>query len=256
MEAKRIKKKGKLTKAIAAVTVAVLSVASMGLTLSYFTDTDSVTNVFTVGGLDVVLDETWDAEDGKDLHPGDTLVKEPVITASEGDSYMRVILELRDGVTGEIITDNERLDAIKSIIHHDRTGSRIEEGVPYETSDISAWSRGFPSTGGGRPTYSVSTPVNIWSFDYMGTNAEGGLVYGYVVPGAEIELGFYDMDTFIFYEGDTVTVFTHIVIPSDWGSAEMSLLGSFNIVVRVEAIQIEGFTDRDEAFAALDAELA
>ena len=62
---------------------ALLAVAVIGGTLAFFTDTDDKDNVFTVGGIDIVLEEPkWDEEgsvDAKEAYPGEALNKDPQI---------------------------------------------------------------------------------------------------------------------------------------------------------------------------------
>ncbi len=71
--------------------VALVIVAVVGGTLAYFTDTDSADNVFTVGNVDIQLNEDFDADSAK-LLPGDSnaITKEVSISVAEGseDTYV------------------------------------------------------------------------------------------------------------------------------------------------------------------------
>lgn len=67
-----------------AILVAVVGVmgAAIGGTMSYMTETEEVTNVFTVGDLDMGQNETdWEltGTNGKDVYPGYTAYKNPTI---------------------------------------------------------------------------------------------------------------------------------------------------------------------------------
>ena len=63
--------------AIASVFAIVLVVGGI---LAFFTDTDTKTNVFTLGdNVEISLTENWTAEDGLDLHPGAVVTKAPSI---------------------------------------------------------------------------------------------------------------------------------------------------------------------------------
>lgn len=72
-------KKKILSVALAACLAAVAVVSS---SLAYFTDTETKTNEFTVGNVDITLTEpNWDADlNNKDLIPGKTIPKDPTIT--------------------------------------------------------------------------------------------------------------------------------------------------------------------------------
>lgn len=90
-----MKKSKKIITGIAAITL----VAALGIggTLAYLTDSEKVTNTFSVADLDITLTEPeWDdTTDGKDMEPGDTVKKDPTVNAVKGDSYVRVIMTLR-----------------------------------------------------------------------------------------------------------------------------------------------------------------
>ena len=60
----------------------------------------------------------------------------------------------------------------------------------------------------------------------------------------------------ILKKGDSATLFSNIVIPTDWNRARLSLLGEYQIEIYAQAIQTSNFNSADEAFAALDAEIA
>ena len=63
-----------------AVAVVLLLVLIIGGMLAFFTDTDTETNVFTIGDdVGIEITEVWDPEDGEDIHPGAVVSKEPAI---------------------------------------------------------------------------------------------------------------------------------------------------------------------------------
>ena len=80
--------------AILITTVALAVSLTIGGTLAYLTSTQSATNTFTVGNVQIGLSEpNWNnANDGKNMLPGNTYNKDPLITAIQGKSYMRVKL--------------------------------------------------------------------------------------------------------------------------------------------------------------------
>ena len=87
--------------------VALAVVAIGGATLAYFTDTDDATNTFTVGKVDITLNETFDKDNAK-LMPGVDVNKDVSILLNEGssDAYVWYLwkipadLDSTDGTTG------------------------------------------------------------------------------------------------------------------------------------------------------------
>ena len=69
--------------------VAALSAtAAIGGTLAYFTDTAApVENVFTVGNVKIAIEEkNWNAENAKNVFPGQTLAKDPKVKNTGNNS--------------------------------------------------------------------------------------------------------------------------------------------------------------------------
>ena len=91
--------------------VALAAVAVVGASLAYFTDTDTKTNVFTTGKVDITLEENFDKDNAK-LLPGSSsknaVQKQVTIKLEEGseDSYVwyewliPAVLDSKDGSTG------------------------------------------------------------------------------------------------------------------------------------------------------------
>lgn len=223
--------------------ILLLAVITIGGTLAYFTDEDEVTNVFSVGDLKIDLEEDWDPEDGENMVPGDTVVKEPVTTALSGNGYLRMIVTIEDnneGVAeGTKVTDEARLAKILSTLYFDSTGTNIIAGQKYSADDLAAL------TAGG----SVTNPVNTNAF-ILNSAADG--VYEYYYINATLV----DGKENIFEEGTQVQLFTNVVIPTNWAQEDLELLGKYSILIRAEAIQEKGFDNMTEAFAALDAQNA
>ena len=60
--------------------VVLLLVFLVGGVVAYFTDTDSETNTFTIGNIEIdVIEDKWKENDAKDLMPGQIVNKDPVI---------------------------------------------------------------------------------------------------------------------------------------------------------------------------------
>ena len=103
----------------AALAVCMMATLVAGMTLSYFTDTESKTNTFTVGNVDITLTEpSWlgdTSEDAVRLIPGKTIAKDPTITVAQGSqtayTFMKVELSadflelITDWATAQQVTD-------------------------------------------------------------------------------------------------------------------------------------------------------
>ena len=94
------------------VAIALVAVIGVGATLAYFTDKDEVTNVITMGHVDVDLDEpNYEGKDDennevKDVEPGQEITKDPTITVVQGseDAYVRATIAY-EGLTDDQIAE-------------------------------------------------------------------------------------------------------------------------------------------------------
>ncbi|HBC85132.1 MAG TPA: hypothetical protein DCZ30_07070 [Clostridiales bacterium] len=82
-------------KSIAVAIVLAVTLLIGGL-LAYFTDTDTATNVFTLGdNVDISLSEgNWVAANGLGIHPGATVAKNPIITNESATTPAYVFAEV------------------------------------------------------------------------------------------------------------------------------------------------------------------
>lgn len=233
---------------LAAASAAAILCAGAGQTLAYLTSKDSMTNVFTVGDLDIGLQEPdWDPGDGdgKNVYPGYSVYKNPTVknvTSSkngEEPCYARIRIQLTDS-GGGLIADTARTALIKKMIRFDSTytgsydgkgsGQSITQGrIPgYSLQEIER----LPMI---NPLFVIDqtrTRDNEIVCNYMGAKKDG-----------------------ILKIGEQATLFTTLAVPTEWTNAEMKLLGDFQIIVKAEAIQANGFASQSAAFEALDGEL-
>lgn len=104
--------------------LALVGVVGAGATLAYLTDTtDSVTNKFTVGNVNIELTE-WNgsvsSNDGfeyKDVIPGTEYDKKPIVTvkANSAESYVFVKIENENGDNLKITDISEELAELKGV---------------------------------------------------------------------------------------------------------------------------------------------
>lgn len=210
--------------------VVLLVVASVMGTLAYLTDTESATNTFTVGKVDIKLDEAKVGEDGKAIEdadrvtensyhllPGGVYDKDPTVTVLKGSdtSYIRAIVTLTfdHELTAETLAMN--LDTI--FTGYNQTNwprkSRVAKTVTEGSGDT-------------EKKYTVIT----YEYRYKETVA---------APTADVKLP---------------ALFTKVEIPGTWTNADMAAVGNFTIGVEAHAIQATGFDDADAAWAAFAAQ--
>ncbi len=94
-------KNRKLVKGIALV--AVITALAAGGTAAYLTDFETATNSFTVGKVDIDLDEpNWKPEDNTDLVPTQVIRKDPYVAnkgVNEAFVYLEVSVPVRNVIT-------------------------------------------------------------------------------------------------------------------------------------------------------------
>lgn len=91
----------KFKKSIVALSLstAMLAIAGFG-TLAYFTDTETASNSFTVGKVDIDLrEESWHEENGV-IIPGRTIEKDPTVIIQQGsvESYVRMVVKMPENL--------------------------------------------------------------------------------------------------------------------------------------------------------------
>ena len=198
--------------------VVLLAAVTVG-TLAYLTDRDAVMNTFTVGDVQITLDETKlvDGEptndrttDGNAYHliPGKSYVKDPTMTvlAKSEPAYVRMIVT---------VNKQAQLDAIFDA--HD-----------LELSDI---------FGG----YNRN-----WEFYGVDRSDNATIVY---------EFRYADVVTAGDSDLKLPALFTELNVPGEITRDEMQTIADLEIKIVGEAIQAETFADADAAWAAFDVQV-
>lgn len=223
------------------MTFAMVAAIAIGTTLAYFIDTDSVTNTFTAGKVGIVLDEAVVKEleadeegvgkkndlvaDGDnrlvgsetatqpyDLHPAQTICKDPTITV-DGDSlnaYVGAIItvtgDVYDLMTKEGMGDNIDIHTLASggLLADEATMKQDWNGLSfvYETAKAAVYQEADKAN-------------NTWKF-YVFVTAEQAA------------------------NAKTV-LFTTLKIPAEYENEEMAKLDGMQIVVDAYAAQVDGF---------------
>lgn len=206
---------------VACLSLALVATVAIGGTLAYFTDKDQVTNVFTVGKVDIELRENF--EQDSLLMPGSqksgTVKKEVFVDCSEDSqpTYVRVHIAIP-----HILDEGDpSFDAKNNVLHFN---------FPNSEGYKDAWSWNDPATG--KPYY------------YYETEIEGKLYNVYVVtylkelaPGTTTEYPAMNQ------------VYLDKRVTSEDAAKINEALGKWNILVVAEGTQAANFTD---AFTALE----
>ena len=223
--------KKKLTLLVAFVLVFALGVAG---TFAYLTSSATVTNTFTVGNVQIKLDETAVDEmgnatnDGRlekgnayHLLPGHTYTKDPVVTVKAGseNSYVRMLVTVSDiSKVKATFTDSKYYTAdgqyflLETLVGGWDSSvwscKSIVETTDQETNVTSA-------------TYEFRYNTTVDGFNEKGEKADD------VLPA----------------------LFTSIVIPGDVDNTALANLNQVSIDVVAQAIQADGFSGATDAWS-------
>ena len=235
------------SKALLLTLCAVLLIAASVLgTMAYLTSSAEVKNTFTIGKVEIKLDEAKVTADGipvegaarvtansYKLMPGTTYTKDPTVTVKAGseESYVRMKVTFNNAT--EIIalcTDPEFADEVTGVenafplirmVNYTDTAELYWDGLlldnMYDTEDMLAMPKYF--------AYDAATDTLTYYFYYKAT-----------VSGAE---------------GDVVlpVLFDSITVP-EWVTGEqLKALNNFKITVIAEAIQAGSFADAADAWS-------
>lgn len=198
--------------------VCVLLAFAVLASFAWYASRDSITNRFKTSKVDVSLQEVnWQDENGEQLRIGDTVSKNPTVTANNGDIYLAVTMHIRDK-DGNEITDKSVLDYIDSFIFYDPKGV-IEDGVSYTTDELK------------------SLKLDAINPKFV----RDGNTFYLMTDGKYTKLS----------DGDSEELFTKIVVPCDITKEEwitdMSPLERFTMDFEVKAVLSDSFDELDNA---------
>ena len=219
-----MKKKSILMAAIAVMLVAVLVV---GGTLAYFTDTKSATNTFTVGDVKIKLDESNVNDPSGDrvtsneytgMLPGIQYKKDPVVTnTGKNGAYVRAVVTIENGMNWMGLYNENIWTAPQAEAFKKLICNKMGEGWSLED-------------------YDYVTNVERGSTDFVAV-----LKYDGVLAAGKA----------------TSAMFEKVMLPTNATASDITTRvaqnGVFHIDVVAQAIQADGFTSWNDAFAAFDA---
>ena len=194
--------------------VVLVAAVSVGLTVAYLTSADTVTNTFTVGDVEIALDEAKVDVNGDPvtpaarvktntykLIPGHTYTKDPTVTVKAGSakSYVRMLVT---------VTNSSAFDAV------------------LPNADLRAIFGGYDDS--------------KWEYIKNTENADNTRTY---------EFRYYQTVT---ASVDTALepLFKKITVPGNVNNDQLKTLEGAQIIVEAEAIQADSFVDADAAWAA------
>ena len=236
------------SKALLLTLCAVLLVAASVLgTMAYLTSTAKVENTFTVGKVEIKLDEAKVTADGipvegaarvtansYKLMPGTTYTKDPTVTVLNGSEASYVRMKVTFNNAKEIIalcTDPEFADEVTGT----ENAFPLIRMVKFVETNAAKWDGIIPDN-------MVETEDMLAMPKYFAYDKTA------------------DTLTYIFYYRETVTattadvvlpvLFNSITVP-EWATGEqLAKLEGFEINVVAEAIQAGSFANADKAWAA------
>lgn len=238
------------SKALLLTLCAVLLIAASVLgTMAYLTSTDTVTNTFTVGKVEIKLDEAKVNADGipeegaarvqansYKLMPGTTYTKDPTVTVLNGSEASYVRMKVTFNNASKLMAMLPSADDLDY-----ETDAEVE--LVRKLSPILFLTN-------------FTAVDSVWLPDI-------NMMYGENTVLANPNYFVYDEEndtvTYIFYYPTTVTatdkdvvlpaVFTEISLPEHVTGEQLAKLNNFQITVVAEAIQAGSFADADDAWS-------
>lgn len=230
------------SKALLLTLCAVLLVAASVLgTMAYLTSTDTVTNTFTVGKVEIKLDET-DVTDPNGprvkansykLMPGTTYTKDPTVTVLKGSEESYVRMKVTFNNAKEIIalcTDPEYADEVTGV----ENAFPLIRMVNFVKANAAKWDGIIPDN-------MVETEDMLAMPKY----------FAYDKTADTLTYYFYYKATVSGTNGDVVlpVLFDSIKVPEHVTGEQLKALNNFQITVIAEAIQAGSFADPADAWS-------
>ena len=231
------------SKALLLTLCAVLLVAASVLgTMAYLTSTDTVTNTFTVGKVEITLDETDVTNptgprvkaNSYKLMPGTTYTKDPTVTVKAGseESYVRMKVTFNNATAIiALCTDPEYADEVTGV----ENAFPLIRMVKFVEANAAKWDGIIPDN-------MVETEDMLAMPKY----------FAYDKTADTLTYYFYYNETVGAPDDDVVlpVLFNSITVP-DWATGEqLAKLNNFKITVVAEAIQAGSFANADKAWEA------
>lgn len=231
------------SKALLLTLCAVLLIAASVLgTMAYLTSTDTVTNTFTIGKVEITLDETDVTNpngprvkaNSYKLMPGTTYTKDPTVTVKAGSEESYVRMKVTFNNAKEIIalcTDPEYADEVTGV----ENAFPLIRMVNFVKANAAKWDGIIPDN-------MVETGEMLADAKYFAYDETANTLTYY----------FYYKATVSGTNGDVVlpVLFDSIKVPEHVTGEQLKALNNFRITVVAEAIQAGSFANAGAAWAA------
>ena len=236
------------SKALLLTLCAVLLIAASVLgTMAYLTSTAKVENTFTIGKVEIKLDEAKVTADGipvegaarvtansYKLMPGTTYTKDPTVTVKAGSEESYVRMKVTFNNAAEIIalcTDPDMVDEVTGV----ENAFPLIRMVNFVEANAAKWDGIIPDN-------MVETEDMLAMPKY----------FAYDKTADTLTYYFYYKATVSGTNGDVVlpVLFDSIKVPEHVTGEQLKALNNFQITVIAEAIQAGSFANADKAWAA------
>lgn len=222
--------------------VGVLSAATVvGGTLAYFTDNDTADNTFSIGNVQIELDEEFDEKNAQ-LIPGKDITKEVAVkNVGSNDAYVRVHI----AIPSELDDGDPNYEAFNNFVHFNFSKDSVADGqwswLPESTEGV-----GYRGNGAGNWNFYTAEigekNYNVYIVTYRSVLESGATTETDAMNKVYLDK---TVDAVVSEDGTTVTY-----KDTKGHEVTMDINETFDIKVFAEAVQSEGFTD---AYAAFDA---
>ena len=180
------------------------------------------------------------------MYPGFSVYTNPTVknitSDKNGDEpcYVRMTVDILNN-QGSPVTDNQALNLIYKTIYFDKTfNGSYDKKEGYGTGLVQDRIPGYSLAQ--LASYPMVNP--LWVKDTSRSTASS-LVFNYMGEKGD---GILDI-------GEESTLFTNVVIPTDWNQTQMQKVGNYQLKVTAQAIQSKGFASQSEAYRMLDEEI-
>lgn len=218
-------KTGKKALLLALCAVLLVAATVMG-TMAYLTSQDTVTNTFTVGRVAITLDEARVNADGKPVDKDGKVV-------TELDKAERIKANRYKLMPGHTYTKDPTVTVLTG---SEESYVRLLVTVKFNkalndnmlATKLDGIFTGYSADNWSRKDYRVSEDKKTITYEYRYKETVAA-------PTADVKLP---------------ALFTGIQIPGDWTKDTLDALGDFEIKIEADAIQKDGFSTADAAWAA------
>ena len=145
-----------------AMAVMMAAILAIGGTLAYFTDEDEATNVFTMGNVEIDLEEDFVPE--SNLQPGLDVKKEAwVVNTGSNDAYVRVHI----AIPAQLDDGDPTFAAVNNFLHFNFSSESVQPGKWSWTPDYVEDEVGYRGNGKGNWNFYTDTLPNASGTDEL-----------------------------------------------------------------------------------------